>query len=47
MVREKNCNHLKGSVDKKSLENYMDNKTHNQSNKFNKIYFKKEDFKHF
>lgn len=29
------------------MENIMNNKNHNKSNKFNKVYFKKEDFKHF
>ena len=47
MVREKNGNNLKGTIEKKSLENFMENKTHNKSNKFNKVYFKKEDFKRF
>lgn len=47
MIREKNANNLKGASKKKSLENFMDNKAHNKGNKFNKIYFKKDDFKHF
>lgn len=47
MIREKNTNNLKGNSKKKSLENFMDNKTHYKGNKFNKIYFKKDDFKHF
>lgn len=47
MIREKNANNLKGNSKKKSLENFMDNKTHYKGNKFNKIYFKKDDFKHF
>ena len=47
MVREKNFNNLRGTTEKKSLENFMNNKIQNKGNKFNKVYFKKDDFKRF